>query len=76
MTLASFVSRKKKTFIGVAMVPTGILMWFASPYLRADSLHLSVPVGLAGYALVFLTGFVMTMYGAGLILVDNDLWGD
>jgi hypothetical protein len=76
MTLGSFVTRKKKTLIGAAMVPTGILMWFASPYMRADSLHLSVPVGLAGFAVVFLTGFIMTSYGAGLILVDNNLWGD
>jgi hypothetical protein len=76
MTLGSSVIRKKKTLIGAAMVPTGILMWFASPYLRADSLHLSVLVGLVSFSVVFLTGFIMTLYGAGLILVDNDLWGD
>ena len=76
MTLGSFMTRKKKTLIGAAMVPTGILMWFASPYLRADSLHLSVLVGLVSFSVVFLTGFIMTLYGAGLILVDNDLWGD
>jgi len=76
MTLGSFIIRKKKTLIGTAMVPTGILMWFASPYLRSDSLHLSILVGLVSFAVVFLTGFIMTLYGAGLILVDNGLWGD
>ena len=76
MTLLSFLERKKKTLIGAVMVPTGVLMWFASPYLRADSFHLSVAVGLAGFAVVFLTGLIMTFYGAGLILVDNNLWGD
>jgi hypothetical protein len=76
MTLGSFMIRKKKTLIGAAMVPTGILMWFASPYLRSDSFHLSVLVGLVSFSVVFLTGFIMTLYGAGLILVDNDLWGD
>ena len=76
MTLGSFVIRKKKTLIGAAMVPTGIIMWFASPYLRSDSVHLSVLVGLVGFSVVFLTGFIMTLYGAGLILVDNGLWGD
>ena len=76
MTLGSFMIRKKNTLIGAVMVPTGIIMWFASPYLRSDSFHLSIVVGLAGFAAVFLTGFIMTCYGAGLILVDNNLWGD
>jgi hypothetical protein len=76
MTLVSFISRKKKTLVGAAMVPTGILLWFASPYLRSDSIHLSVVVGLTSFAVVFLTGFIMTLYGAGLILVDNGLWGE
>lgn len=75
-TTESFLARKKKTLVGAAMVPTGILMWFASPYLRSDSFHLSVVVGLTSFAAVFLTGFIMTLYGAGLILVDNGLWGD
>jgi hypothetical protein len=76
VNLRSFLTRKMKTLIGAAMVPTGIVMWFASPYMRSDSLHLSVLVGLVGFAAVFLTGFIMTLYGAGLILVDNGLWGD
>jgi hypothetical protein len=76
MTLGSFMIRKKKTLIGAAMVPTGILMWFASPYMSSNSLHLSIFVGLFGYGAVFLTGFIITLYGAGLILVDNGLWGD
>jgi len=76
MSLGSLLIRKKKTLIGAAMVPTGILMWFASPYLRSDNFHLSIVVGLVGFAVVFLTGFIMTLYGAGLILVDNGLWGD
>jgi len=76
MTLGSFMIRKKKTLIGAAMVPTGILMWFASPYVSSDSFHLSVFVGLVGFSVVFLTGFIITLYGAGLVLVDNGLWGD
>jgi len=72
----SLLIRKKKTLIGAAMVPTGIFLWFASPYLRSDSLHLSLLVGLISFAVVFLVGFIMTLYGAGLILVDNDMWGN
>jgi hypothetical protein len=75
MTLISFVSRKKKTLIGAAMVPTGILMWFVAPYMRSDSFHLTIAAGILGFSLIFLTGFIITLYGAGLILVDNDLWG-
>jgi hypothetical protein len=76
MALRSFLGRKKKTLIGAALVPTGVLMWFVSPYMRADNLHLSVFIGLVGFTLVFISGFIMTLYGAGLILVDNNLWGD
>lgn len=75
MTVVSFLVRKKKTLLGAVMVPTGILMWFISPYMRADELHLSVVVGLSGFAVIFLSGFIMALYGTGLILVDNNLWG-
>jgi len=76
MTLMSFLIRKKKTLIGAVMVPAGILLWFASPYVSSNYLHVSIAAGLFGYEAVFLTGFIMTLYGAGLILVDNNLWGN
>jgi len=76
MSMGSFIARKKKTLIGSAMVPTGILMWFASPYVSSNYLHVSIAAGLFGYEALFLTGFIMVLYGAGLILVDNNLWGD
>ena len=57
------------------MVPMGIFLWFVAPYMRSDSLHFSVLIGLVGYSVVFFIGFIMTLVGAGLILLDNNMWG-
>ncbi len=75
MAAISFIVRKKRTIIGAFMVPFGIFLWFVAPYMRSDSLNFSILIGLIGYSVVFFIGFIMTLIGAGLILLDNNLWG-
>jgi len=75
LTVVSYIVRKKKTIIGAFLVPMGIFLWFVAPYMRSDSLHFSVLIGLVGYSVVFFIGFIMTLVGAGLILLDNNMWG-
>jgi len=43
-----------------------------SPY---AGVSISFPVNIVVYSGIFLLGFVSLLYGAGLVLVDNNLWG-
>jgi hypothetical protein len=44
----------------------------ASPFI---ALRLSVLTGILAYHVVFLAGFVSLLYGAGYVLLANNLWG-
>ncbi|MBN1678582.1 MAG: hypothetical protein JW880_08595 [Candidatus Thermoplasmatota archaeon] len=65
-------SRVKKTGIGLSLAAIGLITMFASPYI---ALRLSVLTGILAYHLVFLAGFVSLLYGAGYVLLANNLWG-
>jgi len=41
----------------------------------SDVLGLSVGTMLVAYVGIFLAGFVSLLYGIGLVMIDNNLWG-
>jgi len=53
----------------------GFTAMMLSPYAGTGSLGLAFPESIVAYAVIFICGFVSLLYGAGLILIDNDLWG-
>lgn len=67
--------RAKRTIAGAGLAVLGFTTMMTSPYIRSDSLHLSVMVGLMGYTIVFIAGFVALLYGVGFVLLANNLWG-
>lgn len=62
--------------MGVGLGLLGLVLMMGSPYLRSDQLNLSVGLGLVSFAIVFLLGFAALLVGVGLVLVENNLWGE
>lgn len=65
----------KKILAGSALVFLGIAIWIGCAYIRPGLFGISVPLAMNLLLLVFLGGFVLVLYGTGLILVRLDLWG-
>lgn len=64
--------RAKKTALGASLSILGLTTMLASPFI---ALRLSVLTGILAYHVVFLAGFVSLLYGAGYVLLANNLWG-
>jgi len=68
-------SINKRTPIGAVLVVVGLAACLGAYLVSTESLGLSVGSMVAAYAAIFLAGFVSLLYGTGLILIDNNLWG-
>ena len=66
------MNRAKKSLIGAGLVGLGLTIMMLSPY---AALHLSIVTRVAGYTAMFLVGFISVLYGTGLVLLANNLWG-
>ena len=65
----------KKTLVGAGLAALGFTTIMISPYAGAGWFGVSFPWSIVVYTVVFLLGFVSMLYGAGLVLMENDLWG-
>ncbi len=65
-------SRLRRTSIGFSLSALGVTTMLSSPYI---ALRMSVLTGILTYHVVFLAGFVTLLYGAGYVLLANNLWG-
>ncbi|HEX7393135.1 MAG TPA: hypothetical protein VF374_09360 [Thermoplasmata archaeon] len=65
----------KRTPIGAAFVVLGLSACLGAFLVSSDILGLSAGTMLMAYVAIFLAGFVSLLYGTGLILIDNNLWG-
>jgi hypothetical protein len=65
----------KRTPIGATLVALGLSACLGAFLVSSDVLGLSVGTMLVAYVGIFLAGFVSLLYGIGLIMIDNNLWG-
>jgi hypothetical protein len=67
--------RVKKTAIGGCLAALGFTTIMVSPYAGVTWSGLEFPWTVVAYTGIFLFGFVSLLYGAGLVLIENNLWG-
>lgn len=67
--------RARKTAIGVGLAMLGFMTMILSPYAGVGAIAPDFPWSIVAYSAVFISGFVLTLYGAGLVLVVNNMWG-
>ena len=68
-------SINKRTPIGATLAVVGLSACLGAFLVSSDVLGLSVGTMLVAYVGIFLAGFVSLLYGIGLVMIDNNLWG-
>ncbi len=67
--------RAKKTLFGLGMTAAGFSTMFASPF-AGKAIGISDVANLGSFYLLYISGFVVLLFGVGYLLLACNLWGE